>query len=226
MADVRGVVFVGNVRTADGATAPTSDGAPLDATVDQLRGMGAADITVITTEPDAVSAELGLQVRDCPPGEGQVQSLLRAVPRSEEVELLVAEHPLQPTADFQPAQGSNNCVLVVAEGATEGRTVDLVELEYEERRRVTQFAVRALNGSGSHRHAGLTFLPIGALDLAALIGLQRQLAADRHHEALPLTQARLRTRAADDVLADTAGMNLDDLFDRFLAEARLTAIKA
>ena len=129
-------------------------------------------------------------------------------------------------ADFQPSQGSNNCVLVVAEDAAVGRPVDLVELEYEERRRVTQFAVRSVNDDGSYRHSGLTFLPIGALDLAALVGFLRQLEADGQHEALSLTQARLRTRAADDVLQDIAGMNLDDLFDRFLFEGRLTAIKA
>ena len=167
-----------------------------------------------------------LHVQNWDPGEGQVHSLLRAVARSEEVELLVAEHPLQPTADFQPSQGSNNCVFVVAENAAAGRTVDLVELEYEERRRVTQFAVRSVNDDGSYRHSGLTFLPVGALDLAALVGFLRQLEADGQHEALPLTQARLRTRSTDDVLQDIAGMNLDDLFDRFLFEGRLTAIKA
>lgn len=226
MADVRGVVFVGNGRTADGAAAPDSGAAPLDATVDQLRGIGASDITVIAANPGAVSAERDLQVQGWNPGEGQIQGLLRAVPRSEEVELLVAEHPLQPIADFQPSQGSNNCVLVIAEDAAAGRTIDLVELEYVERRRVTQFAVRAVNGQGSYRHAGLTFLPIGALELAALIGLQRQLAANDQQEALPLTQGRLRTRAAEDVLQDVAGLDLDDLFDRFLAEGRLTAIKA
>ena len=129
-------------------------------------------------------------------------------------------------ADFQPSQGSNNCVLVVAENAAAGRPVDLVELEYEERRRVTQFAVRSVNDDGSYRHSGLTFLPVGALDLAALVGFLRQLEADGQHEALPLTQARLRTRSTDDVLQDIAGMNLDDLFDRFLFEGRLTAIKA
>ena len=226
MADLRGVIFVGNGRSADGAAASDGGGVQLDATVDQLRGIGADDITVITTDPDAVSAEYGLQVHDWNPGEGQVCGLLRAVPRTEEVELLVAEHPLQPTGDFQPSQGSNNCVLVVAEDAAVGRPVDLVELEYEERRRVTQFAVRSVNDDGSYRHSGLTFLPIGALDLAALVGFLRQLEADGQHEALSLTQARLRTRAADDVLQDIAGMNLDDLFDRFLFEGRLTAIKA
>ena len=226
MADLRGVIFVGNGLTADGAAVPDGGGAPLDATIDHLRGIGAGDITVITADPDAVSVEPGIQVQGCNPGEGQVQGLLRAVARSEEVELLVAEHPLQPTGDFQPSQGSNNCVLVVAEDAAAGRTVDLVELEYEERRRVTQFAVRSVNDDGSYRHSGLTFLPIGALDLAALVGFLRQLEADGQHEALSLTQARLRTRAADDVLQDIAGMNLDDLFDRYLAEGRLTAIKA
>ena len=226
MADLRGVIFVGNGLTADGAAVPDGGDAPLDATIDRLRGIGADDITVITADPDAVSAEPGLQVQDCNPGEGQIQGLLRAVARSEEVELLVAEHPLQPTADFQPSQGSNNCVFVVAENAAAGRTVDLVELEYEERRRVTQFAVRSVNDDGSYRHSGLTFLPVGALDLAALVGFLRQLEADGQHEALPLTQARLRTRSTDDVLQDIAGMNLDDLFDRFLFEGRLTAIKA
>ena len=226
MADLRGVIFVGNGLTADGAAVPDGGGAPLDATIDRLRGIGADDITVITADPDAVSVEPGMQVQGCNPGEGQIQGLLRAVARSEEVELLVAEHPLQPTADFQPSQGSNNCVFVVAENAAAGRTVDLVELEYEERRRVTQFAVRSVNDDGSYRHSGLTFLPVGALDLAALVGFLRQLEADGQHEALPLTQARLRTRSTDDVLQDIAGMNLDDLFDRFLFEGRLTAIKA
>ena len=226
MADLRGVIFVGNGRAADGAAASDGGGVQLDATVDHLRGIGADDITVITADPDAVSAEYGLQVHDWNPGEGQVRSLLRAIPRTEEVELLVAEHPLQPTGDFQPSQGSNNCVLVVSEDAAAGRPVDLVELEYEERRRVTQFAVRSVNDDGSYRHSGLTFLPIGALDLAALVGFLRQLEADGQHEALSLTQARLRTRAADEVLRDIAGMNLDDLFDRFLFEGRLTAIKA
>ena len=226
MADLRGVIFVGNGLTADGAAVPDGGGAPLDATIDRLRGIGADDITVITADPDAVEAGPNLHVQNWDPGEGQVHSLLRAIARSEEVELLVAEHPLQPTADFQPSQGSNNCVFVVAENAAAGRTVDLVELEYEERRRVTQFAVRAVNDDGSYRHSGLTFLPVGALDLAALVGFLRQLEADGQHEALPLTQARLRTRAADDVLQDIAGMNLDDLFDRFLFEGRLTAIKA
>ncbi len=226
MADLRGVIFVGNGRSADGAAASDGGGVQLDATVDHLRGIGADDITVITADPDAFSAESGLQVQDWNPGEGQVCGLLRAVPRTEEVELLVAEHPLQPTAEFQASQGSNNCVLVVVEDAAVGRPVDLVELEYEERRRVTQFAVRSVNDDGSYRHSGLTFLPIGALDLAALVGFLRQLEADGQHEALSLTQARLRTRAADDVLQDIAGMNLDDLFDRFLFEGRLTAIKA
>ena len=226
MADLRGVVFVGNGRTADETAAPDSGAAPLDATVDQLRGIGATDITVIAADPGAISAELDIQIQDWNPGEGQIQALLQAIPRSEEVELLVAEHPLQSTDDFQPSQGSNNCVLVVAEDAAAGRKVDLVELEYVERRRVTQFAVRAVNGAGGYRHAGLTFLPIGALELAALIGLQRQLAANRQQEALPLTQGRLRTRATDDMLHDVAGLDLDDLFDRFLAEGRLTAIKA
>lgn len=226
MADVRGVVFIGDGRTADGAAASDGTGVTLDATIDQLRGNGADDVTVITTNPDAVPDVSDVRAQDWNPAEGQIQALLRAVPRSEEVELLVAEHPLQPTEDFQPSQGSNNCVLVIAEDAAAGRTVDLVELEYVERRRVTQFAVRAVNGEGSYRHAGLTFLPIGALELAALIGLQRQLAANGQQEALPLTQGRLRTRAADDVLQDVAGLDLDDLFDRFLAEGRLTAIKA
>ena len=117
-------------------------------------------------------------------------------------------------------------MLVVAEGASEGRVVDVIELEYEERRRVTQFAVRAVNGEGGYRHTGLTFLPLGALELAALVGFQQTLAADGVTEALPLTLGRLRTRAADDVLQDVAGMNLDDLFDRFLFEGRLSAIKA
>ncbi len=226
MADLRGVVFVGNGQTADGAAAPDGGGTPLDATIDHLRGIGADDVTVITTDPGAVSAAPDLCVQGWSPGEGEVRSLLRAIPRTEDVELLVAEHPLQPTAEFQASQGSNNCVLVVVEDAAVGRPVDLVELEYEERRRVTQFAVRSVNDGGSYRHAGLTFLPIGALDLAALVGFLRQLEADGQHEALSLTQARLRTRAADDVLRDIAGMNLDDLFDRFLFEGRLTAIKA
>ena len=226
MADLRGVIFVGNGRSADGAAASDGGGVQLDATVDQLRGIGADDVTVITTDPGAVSAAPDLCVQGWSPGEGEVRSLLRAIPRTEEVELLVAEHPLQPTGDFQPSQGSNNCVLVVSEDAAAGRPVDLVELEYEERRRVTQFAVRSVNDDGSYRHSGLTFLPIGALDLAALVGFLRQLEADGQHEALSLTQARLRTRAADDVLRDIAGMNLDDLFDRFLFEGRLTAIKA
>ena len=226
MADLRGVIFVGNGRSADGAAASDGGGVQLDATVDQLRGIGADDVTVITTDPGAVSAAPDLCVQGWSPGEGEVRSLLRAIPRTEDVELLVAEHPLQPTADFQASQGSNNCVLVVVEDAAVGRPVDLVELEYEERRRVTQFAVRSVNDDGSYRHSGLTFLPIGALDLAALVGFLRQLEADGQHEALSLTQARLRTRAADDVLQDIAGMNLDDLFDRYLAEGRLTAIKA
>ena len=58
------------------------------------------------------------------------------------------------------------------------------------------------------------------------MGLQQTLAADGVTEALPLTQSRLRTRAADDVLQDVSSMNLDDLFDRFLFEGRLSAIKA
>ena len=226
MADLRGVIFVGNGLTADGAAVPDGGGVQLDATVDQLRGIGADDVTVITTDPGAVSAAPDLCVQGWSPGEGEVRSLLRAIPRTEDVELLVAEHPLQPTAEFQASQGSNNCVLVVVEDAAVGRPVDLVELEYEERRRVTQFAVRSVNDDGSYRHSGLTFLPVGALDLAALVGFLRQLEADGQHEALSLTQARLRTRAADDVLQDIAGMNLDDLFDRFLFEGRLTAIKA
>ena len=101
MADLRGVIFVGNGRSADGAAASDGGGVQLDATVDHLRGIGADDITVITADPDAFSAESGLQVQDWNPGEGQVCGLLRAVPRTEEVELLVAEHPLQPTGDFQ-----------------------------------------------------------------------------------------------------------------------------
>ena len=226
MADLRGVIFVGNGRTADGAASPDGDGASLDATIDQLRGIGADDITVITTDPGAVPEASDVQVQEWGSGAGEIHGLLQAVPRSDDAELLIAEHPLQPTAEFQPPQGSNNCVLVSVEGAADGRTVDLVELEYEERRRVTQFAVRAINDGGSYRHAGLTFLPLGALELAALIGLQRQLAASGLHEALPLTQIRLRTRAADDVLQDIAGLNLDDLFDRYLFEGRLTAIKA
>ena len=226
MADVRGVVFVGNGRTADGATPLDVDSISLGATVDQLRGIGAEDITILTANPDAVPEASAVRGQDWNPADGQIQALLQAIPRSEEVELLVAEHPLQPTEDFQPSQGSNNCVLVVAEAATVGRRVDLVELEYEERRRVTQFAVRAVNGEGGYRHAGLTFLPMGTLELAALIGLQQQLAANGQQEALPLTQGRLRTRAAGDVLQDVAGLDLDDLFDRFLAEGRLTAIKA
>ena len=159
MADLRGVIFVGNGRSADGAAASDGGGVQLDATVDHLRGIGADDITVITADPDAVSAESGLQVQDWNPGEGQVCGLLRAIPRTEDVELLVAEHPLQPTGDFQASQGSNNCVLVVVEGAAAGRPVDLVELEYEERRRVTQFAVRSVNDDGSYRHSGLPFSP-------------------------------------------------------------------
>ena len=226
MADLRGVIFVGGGQTADGAASTDSDSASLDATIEQLREIGADDITVITSDPDAVPQASDVQVLDRNAGHGEVHSLLQAIPRSEEVEILVAEHPLQPTADFQPSQGSNNCVLVVAEGAGDGRVVDVIELEYEERRRVTQFAVRAVNGAGGYRHTGLTFLPLGALELAALVGLQQTLAADGVTEALPLTLGRLRTRAADDVLQDIADMNLDDLFDRFLFEGRLSAIKA
>lgn len=226
MADLRGVIFVGDGRTADGAAASGDNGAPLDGTIEQLRGIGAEEITVITSDPGAIPQSSDVQVQDSSLGHGEVHSLLQAIPRTEEVELLVAEHPLQPTADFQPSQGSNNCVLVVAEGAGEGRVVDVIELEYEERRRVTQFAVRAVNGEGGYRHTGLTFLPLGALDLAALVGLQQTLASDGQSEELPLTQARLRTRAADDVLRDVSSMNLDDLFDRFLFEGRLSAIKA
>lgn len=226
MADLRGVIFVGNGLTADGAAAADGGGTPLDATIEQVREIGADDITVITSDPDAVPQAADVQVQDRNAGDGEVHGLLQAIPRSEEVEILIAEHPLQPTADFQPSQGSNNCVLVVAEGAGEGRTVDVIELEYEERRRVTQFAVRAVSGDGGYHHAGLTFLPLGALELAALVGLQQTLAADGISEALPLTQGRLRTRAADDVLKDVSSMNLDDLFDRFLFEGRLSAIKA
>lgn len=226
MADLRGVIFVGNGHTADGAAAPDGGGASLDATIEQLRDIGADDITVIASDPDSVPQAPDVQVQDRNTGGGEVHGLLQAVPRSEEVEILVAEHPLQATADFQPSQGSNNCVLVVAEGASEGRVVDVIELEYEERRRVTQFAVRAVNGEGGYHHTGLTFLPLGALELAALVGFQQTLAADGVTEALPLTLGRLRTRAADDVLRDVAGMNLDDLFDRFLFEGRLSAIKA
>ena len=226
MADLRGVIFVGNGHTADGAAAPDGGGASVDTTIEQLRDIGADDITVITSDPDAVPRASDVQVQDWNTGGGEVHGLLQAIPRTEEVEILVAEHPLQPAADFQPSQGSNNCVLVVAEGASEGRVVDVIELEYEERRRVTQFAVRAVNGEGGYRHTGLTFLPLGALELAALVGLQQTLAADGVTEALPLTLGRLRTRAADDVLQDVAGMNLDDLFDRFLFEGRLSAIKA
>ena len=226
MADLRGVIFVGNGHTADGTAAADGGDAPLDATIEQLREIGADAITVITSDPDAVQQAPDVQVQDRNTGHGEVHGLLQAVPRSEEVEILVAEHPLQPTSDFQPSQGSNNCVLVVAEGAGEGRVVDVIELEYEERRRVTQFAVRAVNGDGGYHHTGLTFLPLGALELAALVGLQQKLAADGISEALPLTQGRLRTRAADDVLQDVSTMNLDDLFDRFLFEGRLSAIKA
>ncbi len=226
MADLRGVIFFGKGTTADGAAAPDDGGAPLDATIEQLHAIGADAITVITSDSDDVpqASDVQVQIRDA--GHGEVHGLLQAIPRTEEVEILVAEHPLQPTADFQPSQGSNNCVFVVAEGASEGRVVDVIELEYEERRRVTQFAVRAVNGEGGYRHTGLTFLPLGALELAALVGLQQTLAADGVTEALPLTLGRLRTRAADDVLQDVAGMNLDDLFDRFLFEGRLSAIKA
>jgi hypothetical protein len=226
MADLRGVIFVGKGTTADGAAAPVDGGTPLDATIERLRSIGADDITVVTSDPDAVPQASDVQVQDRNAGHGEVHGLLQAVPRSEEVEVVVAEHPLQPAADFQASQGSNNCVLVVAEGASEGRAVDVIELEYEERRRVTQFAVRAVNGDGGYRHTGLTFLPLGALELAALVGLQQTLAADGVSEALPLTLGRLRTRAADDVLQDVSSMNLDDLFDRFLFEGRLSAIKA
>ena len=226
MADLRGVIFVGNETTADGAAASDNGGTPLDATIEQLRQIGADDITVITNDPDAVPQASDVQVQDRDASHGEVHGLLQAISRSEEVEILVAEHPLQPAADFQPSQGSNNCVFVVAEGASEGRVVDVIELEYEERRRVTQFAVRAVNGEGGYRHTGLTFLPLGALELAALVGLQQTLAADGVTEALPLTLGRLRTRAADDVLQDISNMNLDDLFDRFLFEGRLSAIKA
>ena len=226
MADLRGVIFVGNETTADGAAASDNGGTPLDATIEQLRQIGADDITVITTDPDAVPQASDVQVQDRDASHGEIHGLLQAIPRTEEVEILVAEHPLQPAADFQPSQGSNNCVFVVAESASEGRVVDVIELEYEERRRVTQFAVRAVNGKGGYRHTGLTFLPLGALELAALVGLQQTLAADGVTEALPLTLGRLRTRAADDVLQDISDMNLDDLFDRFLFEGRLSAIKA
>ncbi len=226
MADLRGVIFVGNETTADGAAASDNGGTPLDATIEQLRQIGADDITVITNDPDAVPQASDVQVQDRDASHGEVHGLLQAIPRTEEVEILVAEHPLQPAADFQPSQGSNNCVFVVAEGASEGRVVDVIELEYEERRRVTQFAVRAVNGEGGYRHTGLTFLPLGALELAALVGLQQTLAAEGVTEALPLTLGRLRTRAADDVLQDISNMNLDDLFDRFLFEGRLSAIKA
>lgn len=226
MADLRGVIFVGNGLTADGAAAQVDGGAPLDATIERLREIGADDITVITSDADSVPEASDVRVQDRNAGHGEVHDLLQAVPRSEEVEILVAEHPLQPAADFQPSQGSNNCVFVVAEGASEGRVVDVIELEYEERRRVTQFAVRAVNGEGGYRHTGLTFLPLGALELAALVGLQQMLAADGIAEALSLTLGRLRTRAADDVLQDVSSMNLDDLFDRFLFEGRLSAIKA
>ena len=226
MADLRGVIFVGNGHTADGAAAADGGGASLDATIEQLRDIGADDITVITSDPDAVAQASDVQVQDRNAGHGEVHGLLQAIPRTEEAEILVAEHPLQPTEEFQPSQGSNNCVLVVADGASEGRVVDVIELEYEERRRVTQFAVRAVNGEGDYHHTGLTFLPLGALELAALVGFQQTLAADGVTEALPLTLGRLRTRAADDVLQDVAGMNLDDLFDRFLFEGRLSAIKA
>ena len=225
MADLRGVIFVGSGHTADGA-APDGSGASLDATIEQLRDIGADDITVITSDPDAVTQASDVQVQDRNTGGGEVHGLLQAIPRSEEVEILVAEHPLQETADFQPSQGSNNCVLVVAEGASESRVVDVIELEYEERRRVTQFAVRAVNGEGGYHHTGLTFLPLGALELAALVGFQQTLAADGVTEALPLTLGRLRTRDAADVLQDVSSMSLDDLFDRFLFEGRLSAIKA
>ena len=86
--------------------------------------------------------------------------------------------------------------------------------------------MRAVNGDGGYRHTGLTFLPLGALELAALLGLQQTLAADGVSEALPLTLGRLRTRAADDVLQDVSSMNLDDRLYRFLFEGRLSAIKA
>ena len=226
MADSRGVIFVGNGLTADGAAAQVDGGAPLDATIERLREIGADDITVITSDADSVPEASDVRVQDRNAGLGEVHDLLQAIQRSEEVEILIAEHPLQPAADFQPSQGSNNCVFVVAEGASEGRVVDVIELEYEERRRVTQFAVRAVNGEGGYRHTGLTFLPLGALELAALVGLQQTLAADGIAEALSLTLGRLRTRAADDVLQDVSSMNLDDLFDRFLFEGRLSAIKA
>ncbi|MYD92760.1 MAG: hypothetical protein F4Y02_03510 [Chloroflexi bacterium] len=226
MADLRGVIFVGNGHTADGAAAPDGGGTPLDATIEQLREIGADAITVITSDPDAVPQAPDVQVQDRNAGHGEVHGLLQAIPRSEEVEILVAEHPLQPTADFQPSQGSNNCVLVVAEGAGEGRTVDVIELEYEERRRVTQFAVRAVNGDGGYHHTGLTFLPLGALERAARVGLQLTRGAEGLPAALPLPLGRWRPRGADDVLQDVASMNLDDLFDRFLFEGRLSAIKA
>jgi hypothetical protein len=226
MADLRGVIFVGNGHTADGAAAADGGGASLDATIEQLRDIGTDAITVITSDPDSVPQAPDVQVQDRNAGHGEVHGLLQAIPRTEETEILVAEHPLQPTEEFQPSQGSNNCVLVVADGASEGRVVDVIELEYEERRRVTQFAVRAVNGEGDYHHTGLTFLPLGALELAALVGFQQTLAVDGVTEALPLTLGRLRTRAADDVLQDVSRMNLDDLFDRFLFEGRLSAIKA
>ena len=217
---------MGNGRGPDGACSSDDGAETLDATIERLRAAGAEDITVLTADPDAPSDTDGLTVTDWNAADGQVPGLLRVIPRSEDVELIVAEHPLQPTDDFQPSQGSNNCVLVVDENGGDGRVVDVIELEYVERRRVTQFAVRAVNGEGNYRHSGLTYLPLGALELAAVIGLQRRLSAAGEQEPLPLTQARLRTRAADDVLQDTTGMDLDDLFERFLFEGRLTAIKA
>ena len=200
-ADLRGVIFVGNETTADGAAASDNGGTPLDATIEQLRQIGADDITVITNNPDAVPKASDVQVQDRDASHGEVHGLLQAIPRTEEVEILVAEHPLQPAADFQPSQGSNNCVLVVAEGAGEGRVVDVIELEYEERRRVTQFAVRAVNGEGGYRHTGLTFLPLGALELAALVGLQQNACGGRCHGGLaadpgPLAHPRSRRRAS------------------------------
>ncbi len=232
MDELIGVVFVGERPAADGAGKADGAAAGVGAAVERLIEAGASEVAVLAADPAAVHADLADRSFRAPtrvlawdPAAGHVPGLLQAGGGARTA-MLVAERPDLPPATFDLPHGSNNCILVVREDLAAGRPVDVIDIEYREPRRTSQFPVRGMDGAGRHRHTGLTHLPIGTLDLAAVVGMEQRLAADGLCEELTLLQHRLREQSEDDLRASVTGMDLVDLAERFLAEGRLTAIKA